>query len=62
LKGSAEAEGFAPKANILKIAKTGFEWYYLVWILQIAGIAFLIGILFVVGWLKKTEGEVITQV
>ena len=32
---------------------TGFKWYYLLWAVQISGIAFLIGILFLVGWKKK---------
>jgi len=32
-----------------------FEWFMLVWILQISGIAFLIGILFLVGWYKKRK-------
>jgi len=47
-------------AGILYIAfvlntaiKTGFEWYYLSWVVQISGIAFLIGIMFLVGWYKK---------
>lgn len=34
---------------------TGFEWYYLSWAVQISGIAFLIGILFIVGWFKKKK-------
>lgn len=38
---------------LMNIIKTGFEWYYLAWALQISGIAFLIGILFLVGWFKK---------
>lgn len=33
---------------------TGFEWYYLAWIAQIACPAFLVGILFLIGWRKKT--------
>lgn len=33
----------------------GFEWYMLLWILQIAGPAFLVGILFYVNWLKKRK-------
>lgn len=33
--------------------KSGFEWYYLAWAIQISGIAFLIGILFLIGWSKK---------
>lgn len=41
---------------ILKnIISTGFEWYYLSWILQISGIAFLIGILFLICWFKKKK-------
>ena len=38
---------------------TGFEWYlewyYVAWIAQISGIAFLIGILFLIGWRKKQK-------
>ncbi len=30
-----------------------FEWFMLFWIIQISGIAFLIGILFLVNWFKK---------
>lgn len=30
-----------------------FEWFKVVWALQISGIAFLVGILFLVGWKKK---------
>ena len=33
----------------------GFEWYYIAWSIQISGIAFLIGILFIVGWFKKKK-------
>lgn len=41
-------------AMILKTAiTTGFEWYYLTWAIQISGIAFLIGILFLIGWFRK---------
>ena len=35
--------------------KTGFEWYYLAWIVQISGIAFIIGILFWMNWKKKKK-------
>jgi ABC-type multidrug transport system permease subunit len=49
-------------AGLLYIARTiitmvinGFEPYYLVWILQISGIAFLIGILFLIGWRRKRK-------
>jgi len=34
---------------------TSFEWYYLLWAVQISGIAFFIGILFLVGWRKKKK-------
>lgn len=37
------------RASILN----GFEWYYLAWAAQISGIAFLIGIMFLIGWNKK---------
>lgn len=37
------------------IITTGFEWYYLAWGIQISGIAFLIGILFLVGWKRKKK-------
>jgi len=43
-------------AGLLYIATlliSGFEWYMLLWILQISGIAFLVGILFLVNWYKK---------
>lgn len=40
---------------ITLLMKNPFEWYYLVWALQISGIAFLIGTLFLVGWFKKTK-------
>src|SRR3989344_7208640 len=33
----------------------GFKWYTLFWIIQIAGIAFFIGILFLIGWFKKKK-------
>ena len=31
------------------------EWYVLVWALQIAGPAFFIGILFLIGWFRKRK-------
>lgn len=40
---------------LAKMPSTGFEWYYLVWILQIAGVAFLIGILFLINWFRKRK-------
>ncbi|MFA5392391.1 MAG: hypothetical protein WC306_01705 [Candidatus Paceibacterota bacterium] len=35
----------------------GFEWYGLFWSLQIAGPAFLIGILFIIGWIRKRHSH-----
>jgi hypothetical protein len=43
---------------IFNILKTGFEWYYLFWAVQISGIAFLIGIFFFVGWRKRKKHSV----
>jgi hypothetical protein len=40
---------------VLVIFSRGFEWFMFVWVLQISGIAFLIGILFLVGWYKKKK-------
>ena len=34
---------------------SGFQWYYLVWALQIAGPAFFIGILFWIGWKRRIK-------
>lgn len=46
--------GLLYSALTLKTAITnGFEWYYLAWIAQIACPAFLVGILFLIGWRKK---------
>jgi hypothetical protein len=43
---------------ILKtVITTGFQWYYLAWAVQISSIAFLIGILFLVGWRKKNKAS-----
>jgi len=38
---------------LMNVIKAGFEWYYLLWALQISGIAFFTGIMFLVGWFKK---------
>jgi hypothetical protein len=38
---------------ILLLMGSEFEWYMLAWAAQISGIAFLIGILFLVNWYKK---------
>ena len=40
---------------LMNVIKAGFEWYYLLWALQISGIAFFIGIMFLVGWFKKKK-------
>jgi hypothetical protein len=37
----------------INIFKNQFEWYYLAWAVQISGIAFFIGILFLIGWFRK---------
>ncbi len=38
---------------IILILLWGFQWFMIMWILQISGIAFLIGILFWINWIKK---------
>ncbi|MDD4983460.1 MAG: hypothetical protein PHH82_01300 [Candidatus ainarchaeum sp.] len=38
---------------IVLLFRNPFEWYMLAWAIQISGIAFLIGILFIIGWHKK---------
>ncbi|MEK6892738.1 MAG: hypothetical protein AABX07_00895, partial [Nanoarchaeota archaeon] len=40
---------------VIASIKTSFEWHYMLWALQISGIAFLIGILFLVNWFKKKK-------
>ncbi|MGV8168862.1 MAG: DUF7670 domain-containing protein [Candidatus Nanoarchaeia archaeon] len=42
---------------VLSLGRNKFEWYLLAWALQISGIAFLVGILFLVGWYKKKKIE-----
>jgi len=45
-------------AGLLYIAmlmRNPFEWYYLAWAIQISGIAFFIGILFLINWKKKKK-------
>jgi len=37
------------------LIRTQFQWYALLWILQISGPAFFIGILFLVGWRRKKK-------
>ncbi len=40
---------------IALLMRNPFEWYYLSWAIQISGIAFLTGILFLIGWFKKNK-------
>ena len=40
---------------IIILLRNQFEWYMLSWIIQIAGPAFLIGILFLIGWFQKKK-------
>jgi len=40
---------------IALLMRNPFEWYMLAWALQISGISFLTGILFLIGWFKKKE-------
>jgi hypothetical protein len=40
---------------IANALKNKFEWYMLAWAVQISGIAFFIGVLFLIGWLKKRK-------
>ena len=42
---------------LMNILRNSFEWYMVSWILTIAGPAFLIGILFIVNWLKKRNNH-----
>jgi hypothetical protein len=39
------------------VLRNPFEWYYLAWIVQISGMAFLISALFFIGWRKKQHKE-----
>ncbi len=38
---------------VIDAIKNQFEWYMLSWSIQISGLAFFIGILFLVNWFKK---------
>src|SRR4030042_656466 len=40
---------------LINILRNPSEWYMLFWALQISGPAFLIGILFIVNWIKKRD-------
>ncbi|MBN2459617.1 hypothetical protein JXB28_05005 [Candidatus Woesearchaeota archaeon] len=40
---------------LLSGIREGFEWYHLAWVLQISGVAFFIGIMFLIGWSRKRK-------
>lgn len=40
-------------AYVVLVFGNGFEWYKLAWAFQISGIAWLVGVLFLIGWRKK---------
>jgi hypothetical protein len=40
---------------VLLMTRNQFEWYMLFWAIQISGVAFTIGILFLAGWFKKKK-------
>lgn len=42
---------------ILLVLQNPFEWYYVSWVIQISGMAFLVGALFLVGWYKKRHKD-----
>jgi lipopolysaccharide export LptBFGC system permease protein LptF len=42
---------------LMNILRNSFEWYMVSWILTIAGPAFLIGVLFIINWLKKQNNQ-----
>ena len=40
---------------IVLLMRNPFEWYMLSWVIQISGIAFFIGILFLINWFKNKK-------
>lgn len=42
---------------LINALRNSFEWYMISWILTIAGPAFLVGILFIVNWLRKRSDK-----
>jgi hypothetical protein len=40
---------------IILLMQSSFEWYKLAWLMQISGVAWLVGVLFLVGWVKKRK-------
>lgn len=48
---------FAGLLYIFSLLFKPFEWYMILWCIQIAGPAFFIGILFLLGWFKKKKNR-----
>ena len=42
---------------LMNILRNSFEWYMVSWILTIAGPAFLIGVLFIINWIKRQNNQ-----
>jgi hypothetical protein len=42
---------------LINALRGGFGWYMISWVLLIAGPAFLIGILFIINWLKRKSSS-----
>lgn len=40
---------------IILLSRNPFEWYMISWAIQISGIAFITGTLFLIGWYKKCK-------
>ena len=40
---------------IVALMRNPFEWYMISWAIQISGVAFFIGILFLINWFKKKK-------
>jgi len=38
---------------LITLSNNSFDWYMLFWIIQISGVAFFIGILFLMNWFQK---------
>jgi len=43
--------------TLMNALNNSFEWYMISWILTIAGPAFLVGVLFIINWLKKRNNQ-----
>lgn len=42
---------------LMNMLRNSFEWYMVSWIVIVAGPAFLIGVLFIINWLKKRNNQ-----